>query len=277
MKITRILNNNAVGSLDKDGKEIIVLSKGIGFKKKKDDDIEEDYIEKIFHSPSEKKSQFEELVEGIPYEQVRYADEIIEYASKKLNKNLNEYIYITLTDHINYAIERVKQGINFKNTLLWEIQRYYKEEYEVGLYAIDFINKEEEIELPIDEAGFIALHIVNAEMDDNDISKVSKVPGMIKDILNIVRYTFKIEFNEESLTYDRFVRHIKFFVERGTNNDYFQEEDHLIFKDFLDNYPQEFECSKNIKKHVENKTHTVIPEEELLYLTLHIVRVTRSK
>ena len=90
-------------------------------------------------------------------------------------------------------------------------------------------------------------------------------------------HTFKIEFNEESLTYDRFVRHIKFFVERGTNNDYFQEEDHLIFKDFLDNYPQEFECSKNIKKHVENKTHTVIPEEELLYLTLHIVRVTRSK
>ena len=40
---------------------------------------------------------------------------------KGLDKELNDGIYITLTDHINYAIEML-QGINVQNPLLWEIR-----------------------------------------------------------------------------------------------------------------------------------------------------------
>ena len=178
MKILKIMNNNAVASKDDTDREIIVLGKGIGFKKHINDEIDETSIEKIFRLPDASKGQFEKLVEEIPYEYVKYSDEVIQYASNVLGRKLNKNIYITLTDHLNFAIERQKQGVHFKNALLWEIKKFYQEEYKIGLKAIELIKNEENIELPIDEAGFIALHIVNAAMDGKMCDSLN-MPTMI--------------------------------------------------------------------------------------------------
>ncbi len=91
-------------------------------------------------------------------------------------------------------------------------------EYQIGLEAVDYIYHQENIKLCDDEVGFIALHIVNAEMEDSDSNKSSEITVMVKDILNIVRYSCNVEYDEESLTYDRFVRHIKFFAQRAVTN-----------------------------------------------------------
>lgn len=48
MIIKRVLNNNAVMSLDKNNEEIIVKGKGIAFQKKNGDSIDEKKIDKIF-------------------------------------------------------------------------------------------------------------------------------------------------------------------------------------------------------------------------------------
>ena len=47
--------------------------------------------------------------------------------------------------------------------MLWEIRHYYNHKYRIGLEAIAVIRKYLDLELPVDEAGFIALHILNAE------------------------------------------------------------------------------------------------------------------
>ena len=129
MKIIRILNNNVVSSLDEKDSEIVVMGKGIGFQKKPGDTIEESKVEKIFRMPRASASQFEKLFEEIPYEQVKVADEIIAYAREVLNKKLNKNVYITLTDHLNFAVERQAQGIVFRNALLWEIEKFYDKEF----------------------------------------------------------------------------------------------------------------------------------------------------
>ena len=49
----------------------------------------------------------------MPEEHIQCVSEIISYAEVSLGKKLNEYIYITLTDHLNFAIERQKKGILF--------------------------------------------------------------------------------------------------------------------------------------------------------------------
>lgn len=273
MKILKILNNNAVSTLNENNEEIIILGKGIGFKKTIGDEIDDTLIDKTFRSLSDKQTQFEKLVSEIPYQVLDYADTIISRASEKLDKRLNDNIYITLSDHLNYAIERYKEGIHIKNTLMWEIQRYYKDEYLVGVDAIQYINEHANIHLPEDEVGFIALHIVNAEMDSN---QSLTLPVMIKDIVNIVRYSYNIEFDESSLEYDRFVRHVKFFVERSLNNKLQKTDDPAFFHDFNKTYPKEYGVALKIKKYIENKTDVDILEEELMYLTLHIMIITRN-
>lgn len=279
MKIVRVMNNNAVGSLDEEGREIIVLGKGIGFQRHAGDPVEESKIEKIFclpeHLSEPTKSQFEKLVEEIPYEYVTYADEIIRDASGTLGKKLNKNIYITLTDHLHFAIERYRHNIQFQNALLWEVKKFYSREYEIGLKALALLKEKEGVDLAVDEAAFIALHIVNAEMDGN-MTQTLGMPGMLKDMLNIVRYTFQMELDDDSLSYERFVTHLKFFIQRAVNRQYYPSEDAELYELYMKKVPKCYECARKIKKYMEEKTGTEVTDEEVMYLTIHISRVIRQ-
>src|SRR5699024_11806463 len=64
------------------------------------------------------------------------------------------------------AIQRHKDGMNIKNGLLWEISNIYQEEYAIGKKALEIIEAHTSIQLPDDEAGFIAHHIVNAALNE---------------------------------------------------------------------------------------------------------------
>ena len=277
MRIIRILNNNVVSSLDEKNSEIVVMGKGIGFQKKQGEEMEDAKIEKIFRMPHTNASQFERLVEEMPYEQVKVADEIIGYAKDTLGKKLNKNIYITLTDHLNFALERQKQGITFQNALLWEIERFYNIEFQIGCKAIEIIKERLNVELTKDEAGFFALHIVNAEMDIGDMHQAMEMPGIIKDILNIVKYTFGIEIDENTLSYERFITHLKFFVQRAVTNQCYPTDDEEFVKSQINKFPQAYGCAVRIKEYMQKKMQYDTGEEELMYLTMHISRIVRRK
>jgi len=277
MKIIRILNNNVVSSLDEKNSEIVVMGKGIGFQKKNGDEIEETKIEKIFRMPHNNASQFERLVEEMPYEQVKVADEIIAYAKDMLGKKLNKNIYITLTDHLNFALERKVQGITFQNALLWEIERFYNMEFQIGCKAVEIIKERLGVELTKDEAGFFALHIVNAEMDISDMHHAMEMPGIIKDILNIVKYTFAIEIDENTLSYERFITHLKFYVQRVVTNQCYPSDDEDFIKSQINKFPEAYGCAVRIKEYMQKKMQYDTGEEELMYLTMHISRIVRRK
>ena len=275
MKIAKIMNNNVVSALDEGNREIIVLGKGIGFQKHNGDLIDEVKVEKIFRLSEPARSKFEKLVEEIPYEYVSYTDEIVREATETLGMELNKNIYITLTDHLHFAIERYRRNITFQNALLWEIKRFYSREYEVGLKAVDLLKEREGVALSVDEAAFIALHIVNAEMDIN-LSRTLSVPGMIKDLLNIVRYTFHVDLDEEGLSYERFVTHLKFFIQRTLKRQCYPTEELELYELYRKKAPKSYECAKKIKKYMEEKTDTEVTDEEMMYLTVHISRVIKE-
>lgn len=244
MKIVKVINNNVVSSMDNQQREIIVLGKGIGFRKSSGDEIQEERVEKIFQLSTAVNSQFERLVSEIPYEYIKYTDEIVKEAGKVLGSQLNRNIYITLTDHLHFAIERHRKNILFQNALLWEIKKFYSREFAVGQYAAAMIKEKEGIELSEDEAGFIAIHIVNAEMDGG-MEQTANAPEMLQDMLNIVKYTFHIALDEESLSYELYRRKC----------------------------PKAYACAKKIRRYMEEKTETLVTDEEVMYLTVHISRV----
>lgn len=55
------------------------------------------------------------------------------------------------------------------------------------------------IKLSEDEAGFIALHLVNAQGIQSQQNNTYLFTITIQDILNIVRYYYKITFDEDSV------------------------------------------------------------------------------
>ena len=109
MEIVKIINNNIVSALDDENKEIVVMGKGLGFHTKAGQKIPEERIEKIFRLNDESEiGKFKELLEAMPLEHIQTSVEIIDYAKSVLKRRINQNIYITLTDHINFAIYKSK-------------------------------------------------------------------------------------------------------------------------------------------------------------------------
>ncbi|MED0967153.1 BglG family transcription antiterminator LicT [Bacillus paramycoides] len=276
MKIEKILNNNAAISI-KDNQEIIIVGRGIAFKKRVGEDINEQQIDKIFILENEDiMKKFKTLISDMPIEYMELSEKIISYAKMKLGKKLNESIYIHLTDHIHFAIERYKKNLPIKNGLLWETKQLYKDEYEIGLEALNMICEQAGVILPEDEAGFLALHIVNAELNE-EMPVVQSMTKVMQEILTIVRYHFKIEFNEDSLIYYRFITHLKFFAQRLVKgNHYNSSTDDDLYLVIKKKYPEALSCSQKIKKFIENNYTYELTEEEIIYLTIHIERVVKN-
>lgn len=180
---------------------------------------------------------------------MKTCDEIIQRAKYQLGE-LNESLYIVLTDHCNYAIERQTKGLAITNTMLWEIQRLYPKEYQLGLDSLALINEKHGIELPVDEAGFIALHFVNAQLT-GEMPVVIQTMKVMQEIINIVKYNLKVDYHEETLSYQRFITHLKFFAHRMMNNTPVPNDDasmHLVIKE---NYSTSWRCAEKISQFLQ--------------------------
>lgn len=273
MKIAKVINNNVISVMDENNKELVIMGRGIAFQKRPGDVVEEEKIEKIFKLDNKDVSEkFKTLLYDIPLEYMEVAEAIINYAKVTLGKKLNESIYVSLTDHIVFAIERNKKGLLISNALLWEIKRIYKDEYAIGLKAIEKINNKLGISLPEDEAGFIAMHIVNAELNE-EMPNVVNITKLIQDVLNIVKYHFKIDIDEDSLNYFRFLTHLKFFAQRLFSGTSLGSKDDFLYEMMKEKYKDAIACVKKIKDYIKKEHGQDLTKEEMAYLAIHIERV----
>lgn len=251
------------------------MGTGIGFKARAGDKVDESKINKIFRIENQTiAKQFQDLLANIPLEHMELTSDIISYAKKNLNLKLNQSIYVTLTDHINFAILRYRQGISIQNALLWEIKHFYQQEYLLGKYAVDLLNRRLNINFPEDEAGFIALHFVNAEYNTK-ISDTLEMVNIIQGILKIVKEDFRVQLDEESLHYERFVTHLKFLMQRLYRHEMLNDEEQEMARMMEGKYPKEYACSKRIAAFIEETRgkEEKISGEELMFLAIHIRRV----
>ena len=280
MKISQILNNNVVVVLDEQVKEQVVMGRGLAFKKKCGDEIDPAQIDKVFTmSNPDTNNKFQEIVANIPLEYILLVEDIITYAKTHIGKKINDSIYISLADHIFMSVKRFSEGIVVKNALLWDIKRFYKDEFYIGQKAVEMIAQRTKIILPEDEAGFIALHFVNAQMEENPdkVEDMYTITKVMQELSNIVKYYFNMEYDEDSVYYYRFVTHLKFFAQRLVTKKTYQEESEDDLLDIIKmKYKNAYECVKVIKKFLVEQYDYLLSDEEMLYLTIHIARVTNK-
>lgn len=274
MKITKVINNNVVCACSDDNKEIVLMGKGIGFNAKEGSLVDNKKVDKIFKIDSKTTiDKLKSLLEKLPMEHVKVSYEIISYAKRTLGKRLNQNIYITLTDHINFAVHRYKNGMQFTNPLLWEVKKFYRSEYLIGEYAVELIKEKLGINMGEDEAANIALHIVNAEYN-TDMKDALKITTLVGDILTIVTDFYQAELDQDSLHYSRLITHLKFLSQRIFVNELLQNTEDVLVDAITKAYPREHECSLRIQKYIKDNYDKEVSNEELAYLTVHIKRVS---
>ena len=275
--VKQILNNNVVSVMDQEGLEMILTGRGLGFNISIGAIVDESKVEKIFklNKDDSVSERLKLIIEGLPLEVVQLTTDIVELAKSELNKKFSDGLFVVLADHLNFAIKRLNDGIELNNPLEWEVKNYYKTEFDFAVRATQMVLKKYGIFLPEAEACSIALHIVNAQLDKN-IIELKEITKLVFQVQNIVKYFFRIHFNDQTLNYQRFITHLKFFAQRVLKGELLSNED-SDYLDIIKNKNQKvFDCVIMIGEFLKKNYNHKMTDSEMLYLAIHIENLVRE-
>lgn len=277
MQIQKILNNNVVITTDQKNNEIVAMGRGLAFQKKIGDEIAEEAIDKTYHlANSDLFHKFQELLVDVPITYLEIANDIIDEAKVTLKNPLNDSLYISITDHLYAAVQRVKEGVRVRNLLLWDVKRLFPDEFSVDVNAVKRIEEKFKVNLGEDEAGNIALHLVNAQSDSEN-EDAYMMAELMQEIIQITSYYFKVQLDEESVYFYRFTTHLRFFASRIMNHRQLTDEtDDELLLIIQKKYQNAYQCVERIADFIKKKYDYEMSNDEKLYLTIHIARLVQK-
>ena len=274
MRVVKILNNNYILVEDPNGNECIVMGKGLRFSNQVGSELKEENIQKIF-ALKDKKSvrDWQQMLEGVSEDYGEAIHSAIMLADEAMPGKLNSQVFIILFDHLIFALERQHKNIILQSRLLWEVRLFYPAEFALGKRMIEYLNQRLQIKLPEEEAGNIAFHLVNAQTENPNMEQTIQAVKMLKDIFNIVQYSFANRIRTDSIHYTRFVTHMQFFLQRVLEHKMLSGDELDIFEQVAKGHPESYCCARKIGAYIQGVQKEEISREELLYLTIHIARI----
>ena len=99
---------------------------------------------------------------------------------------------------------------------------------------------------------------------------------IIQGVLNIVKYHFSIVIDEESLDYERFVTHLKFFIQRTMHDQESRIWDRTLMDMIRSQYGDSYRCAEKVAEYMRKMTPYEVSEEEVVYLTIHLQRLQQA-
>jgi antiterminator protein len=269
------MNHNVSLVRNGDGEELVVIGKGIAFGKKKGDLIPEDQVEKIFRMKNEEsRENFLALLKDVPLDVITVTYEIIDNLSKKYQYPVQEYLYVTLTDHIYCSYQAINQG-RYKDSNLPDISTKYPTAFQIANEAFEIYRQKLTENLPEDEITRIAYHFINAEgvNEVEVVESIDKRKEILKSVENVLRSYGIQRTPDNNNFYDRFMIHLNYFLDyldrtRDDNQSLLDMEEHI-----KTTYPKAFEIGSNIYEVIAQETGVDLNKSERVYLVLHIQRL----
>lgn len=277
MRIIKIFNNNIVATRSENGEEMILTGAGIGFQKKLGDLVSKDRIEKVYEVREDGKDRLYRLFGDTPMELIDVAQKIRDRAKDVLGIQMTMQALVGMIDHITYAVERKKSGLEIPNLMLHEIKSLYPEEFQVGLEGLQFIKDATGVLLSEHEAGYVTMHMVNASLGENKES-ISKIFLFTSGVVDIIEDIFDIDFDEDEISLARLNSHLKFLAKRillkqPSTEDQVEE----FYEMFMKKDKRYKAVEKKIKTFVYKNFHHEVTLQEMVYLMVHINKAISSR
>lgn len=247
--------NNNVILADDGGQEVVVLGKGLGFNAAPGTPVDEALVEKVFvPQESFQINRFSNILSDLPYEYIILASKIVDYAKTQLSQPLNQSVIIALADHLSFVVKRLNDRLDIPMPLLYDIRHLYVPEFTVGEAALDIIRREIGVDFPIQEAATIALHLINAESETQDMSITMETTNIIKNIILIIEQYFHFIFDESSFGFTDLIIFL-----RNTLLRYLQKAkapnaapDDGLYALLGERYPRAAVCVERINAYIQN-------------------------
>lgn len=265
--IKRVINNNVV-LVEEKGQHFILVGKGIGFGRKKEeiftnlDNIEEKFIS----LKGLDENEFDSFLTRVDFSVLELVQDIIRTTKDELGYELNPKTHVGLIDHMNFAIKRLEDGIVITNPFLYETKFLYPNEYKLAEKAIAIFEKKLNIKIPEAEAGFIALHLYGGRKNKSK-KEALNVSKMLNSILIYVEKKLNTEIDRDSFECARFLMHLKSVLNRLDKNKCLED---FFVPNVKEKLSVEYKVAYDISKIVERTLKVSLPESELGYIALHL-------
>lgn len=276
LRITKVFNNNSVAATLPDGREAVLVGPGLGFNKHRNDPVDLEQVEKrfILEATAENEGMASILV-SLPYAVVELTSEIAARLHDRYKLLLPSVVEIGLADHLAAALDRLTATTPLFNNLLFETKATYRQEFEMALEVLDWVEELTGRRLPLEEAGFITLHLVNAGLTGNMV-ETQRTATAVHGVMEIVREWMPKTANLGSSNIERFLTHLKFVIRRLSENAQLSGKHKNLFAMLRNTEPESFDCATSVATYLNQAFGTVLSEEEVLYLMIHLARLQHA-
>ncbi|CAM4069265.1 PRD domain-containing protein [Paenibacillus alkaliterrae] len=162
-RVERTIGNNVLLTVDQQTEtEYVIFGKGIGFSLKAGETIDstDKRIEKRFRlDDTEQMKKYHFYLEEIDPSVIRITERIAAYIKLKTDVDVNPKLYLALPSHIQFAVYRLRQGMDIVNPFLDETKQSFPVEYEIAATLAEWISEQFHIAIPEAEIGFLAFHV----------------------------------------------------------------------------------------------------------------------
>ncbi|WP_054749809.1 PRD domain-containing protein [Lacticaseibacillus thailandensis] len=273
------INNNVALAKDESGTEWVLLGRGIGFGKNAGDEVHTDEVDRRFKAEEDTVTHQNPpmILANIDPAILQLASKVSQEAGDFLGIHFSNYNYLAIADHIAFALERTQRGEDYPNEFRWQVGRLYPKEYAAAKRALATVKAETGVSLPKSELTFFTYHFVSAQSDATLVEDTVEMTELINRVVEIVSYSFQMQLDTSSLNYSRFVTHLRYFVVRQIHGESGGEElDPTIGQVIRMKYPKAYEAAGKIAAYLEQARGWHISNNEKLYITLHVWRLTRN-
>ena len=231
-------------------------------------------VERTFYNVDER---YLGVLRDLPPDVLDFSARLLDIARNELPYTLSPNAILTLADHIAFTIERARRNIRVKMPLAYDVEQLYPAEYRIGQYAVKRIQKEFQVGLPGAEAVGIAINLLNARVDGDSAPDAAGAgctdSEMLEDITEMVENHFNLIVQRDSFNYSRYATHMQYLFGRIHTSKTIASGNSQMYDSIRAEFPDVAACAEEIAAHIQRKWGCALPEEEKLYLILHINRI----
>ncbi|WP_321972344.1 PRD domain-containing protein [Paratractidigestivibacter sp.] len=271
MLILKKINNNVALACSDAGDEVVVFGKGVGFPSMPYELEDTSVIEKTFVSDG---GNSPDALTTVSDEVLRAASDITDLAKANLGCQMAAKLPFVMADHIQFAVDRTREGIEISNPLANEVARVYQREHELGVQGLAIIQEYTGILLPEVEASSLALHMVSSELGTStpprNMDELLQTAAILEGIVEVVERQVGFELDRTCYAYVRFITHTRYLIRRFKKDKPMASANLSLFQQAARDFPETYKLALAINQYLERTRNWSCSDEEMLYLMMHL-------
>ncbi len=245
-----------------------MIGKGLGFGRKNGERLEDTHDAKIYTLTNDGNNSALQKINSINPIFIEIAVQIISEAEKKF-QDINKDILLPMADHIAMAVKRGHNGVLLPNPFHHDIMSMFPDEYHIAKKGLNVIYRKIGIHLPVEEAGYLSLHIHAGLSGENAAASLADAK-LAAILIHKIELALNRNFSKNTLKYNRLMSHVSYMILRIKKHERISVD---MNKYVQTSFPQAYALAAEICTDIVSELQTDVFPEEISLLALHIQRV----